>query len=66
MFCRIWGEDAVGYDCGDEVSDWFSEYLNLKGVRLIYSSQDLSKRKRTEQLNKKYRAVARDYDVVSF
>ncbi|CAK8671907.1 unnamed protein product [Clavelina lepadiformis] len=36
--CRVWGEETLGVDCGDEVSQWLSDFLK-KEYRLVYHPQ---------------------------
>ncbi|XP_076820942.1 mitochondrial amidoxime reducing component 2-like [Clavelina lepadiformis] len=35
---RVWGEKTLGVDCGDEVSQWLSDFLK-KEYRLVYHPQ---------------------------
>ncbi|ESP03079.1 hypothetical protein LOTGIDRAFT_110992 [Lottia gigantea] len=41
--CRVWENQLQGQDCGDEVSQWFSEYLKTEGIRLLFSAPELMK-----------------------
>ena len=66
MYCfSIYGDKTEGYDCGDEAADWFAEYLELSGVRLLYSGDGVKKRELKSAKSKKHREIARDQDVVS-
>lgn len=32
---KVCGDRVIGWDCGDEVSDWLSENLEASGLRLL-------------------------------
>ena len=42
-FCRVWKEQVEGLDCGDDGAHWFSNFLNIFGLRLVYSSIEIKK-----------------------
>ncbi|XP_041353379.1 mitochondrial amidoxime reducing component 2-like [Gigantopelta aegis] len=46
--CRVWAANLEGLDCGDEVAEWFSTFLNMSGLRLLYSAPGLTKKDMTE------------------
>ena len=64
LFSSIYGEKTEGYDCGDEAADWFAEFLELPGVRLIYSGDGVQKREMKHSKLEVRRELARDHDVV--
>ncbi|XP_057668674.1 molybdenum cofactor sulfurase 3 isoform X1 [Diorhabda carinulata] len=39
---KVCGDRVIGWDCGDEVSDWLSENLDIPGLRLLrqYEAED--------------------------
>nr|KAG5704222.1 hypothetical protein BaRGS_012510 [Batillaria attramentaria] len=42
MRCRIWGNRSEGLDCGDDAAYWFSTFLRIQGLRLLFSASDLA------------------------
>lgn len=43
MRCRVWEERTEGLDCGDDAAFWFSTFLKIQGLRLLYSASDLQR-----------------------
>ena len=41
--CKVWSEESLGVDCGDDVSKWLTSYLK-KPYRLLYHSPNISGR----------------------
>jgi hypothetical protein len=51
VYFRVWNEHIQGLDCGDEAAHWFSTFLKLPGLRLLFSAnscerQDLTRAKK--------------------
>ncbi|KAL8561122.1 hypothetical protein ACOMHN_033705 [Nucella lapillus] len=40
--CRVWEERFEGMDCGDDAAYWFSTFLKIQGVRLLFSARDIA------------------------
>ena len=60
----VYGEAAVGYDCGDNAAAWLARFLELEDVRLYYSHKDIEKRKSKNAKKESCRLKAREHDQV--
>ncbi|KAL0269311.1 UNVERIFIED_CONTAM: hypothetical protein PYX00_007094 [Menopon gallinae] len=48
---KVCGDRILGYDCGDEVSDWLSRHLNISGLRLIKQSNEDQRKIKAPKVN---------------
>ncbi|KAK7104454.1 hypothetical protein V1264_019171 [Littorina saxatilis] len=48
MICRVWDLRTEGMDCGDDAAYWFSTFLKVEGVRMVYSAPDIDHRDLTK------------------
>lgn len=49
LFCRVFGEDVQGRDCGDEVSHWLTRYLGAnKTLCLLHFEPQMKARRPME------------------
>ncbi|KAK7493409.1 hypothetical protein BaRGS_00015309 [Batillaria attramentaria] len=64
MKCRVWAEKIEGLDCGDEAANWFSTFLKVEGLRLLFSAADLPRQDVTR--NKKPDNPAKPGDETAF
>lgn len=46
--CRVWDLRTEGMDCGDDAAYWFSTFLKVEGVRMVYSAPDIDHRDLTK------------------
>ena len=42
--CKVWGENTIGLDCGDEISKWLTDYLKTE-YRLVFHAPEVIGRK---------------------
>ena len=47
----VWGQPIEGIDCGKEAEEWFSQYLQKPGTKLIQHIPQLLMRKSGAQVN---------------
>lgn len=62
--CRVWAENMEGQDCGDEAARWFSDFLHVDGLRMLFSAPGLPRQDVTR--NKKPDNPARPGDQTAF
>ncbi|NWW41389.1 MARC2 protein, partial [Panurus biarmicus] len=43
--CRVFGQDIQGRDCGDEVAQWITTFLNSEPCRLVHFEPSMVPRK---------------------
>ena len=39
----MWDERIEGMDCGEKAAEWFSKFLDIGGLRLLYSASDIER-----------------------
>lgn len=61
--CKVWGQEALGIDCGNQVSEWFSKHINRQ-VRLVYYSNVL--RPKFCHVREKLRPLVKETDAAAF
>lgn len=45
--CRVWEDRLEGMDCGDDAAFWFSTFLQMPNLRLLFSAPGLQRRELT-------------------
>ncbi|XP_030302736.1 mitochondrial amidoxime reducing component 2 [Calypte anna] len=49
--CRVFGQDIQGRDCGDEVAQWITNFLNSEPYRLVHFEPSMVPRKSKDIIN---------------
>ncbi|XP_039424639.1 mitochondrial amidoxime reducing component 2 [Corvus cornix cornix] len=59
--CRVFGQDIQGRDCGDEVAQWITTFLNSEPCRLVHFEPSMVPRKSKDTI-----ALFRNTDEVAY
>uniref|UniRef100_A0A8C0ZFJ6 Mitochondrial amidoxime reducing component 1 n=2 Tax=Cyanistes caeruleus TaxID=156563 RepID=A0A8C0ZFJ6_CYACU len=59
--CRVFGQDIQGRDCGDEVAQWITTFLNSEPCRLVHFESFMAPRKSKDSI-----ALFRNTDEVAY
>ncbi|XP_054484918.1 mitochondrial amidoxime reducing component 2 [Agelaius phoeniceus] len=59
--CRVFGQDIQGRDCGDEVAQWLTTFLNSEPCRLVHFEPSMVPRKSKDTI-----ALFRNTDEVAY
>jgi len=62
---KVWGASVEGTDCGDDVANWLSAYLETPALRLLYHAEGNAIR-RIQDVEKKWNKTAKDVDQVAY
>lgn len=67
--CRLFGLDVKGRDCGDEVAQWFTNYLKTQAYRLVQFDTKMKGRTRkklfpSESYLQNYEVSARSSSIL--
>ncbi|OWK57772.1 Mitochondrial amidoxime reducing component 2 [Lonchura striata] len=59
--CRVFGQDIQGRDCGDEVAQWITTFLNSEPCRLVHFEPSMMPRKSKDMI-----ALFRNTDEIAY
>ncbi|GAB6029587.1 Mitochondrial amidoxime reducing component 2 [Chamberlinius hualienensis] len=62
--CKVWGQPVDGWDCGDEVAEWFQKFLGKPNYRLVHHNERVRPKYAKER--EKYQALMKAGDAAAY
>lgn len=62
--CTVWGQPVDGWDCGDEIAEWFQKFLGKPNYRLVHHNERVRPKYAKER--EKYQALMKCGDAAAY